>query len=116
MTVPLSVEARVSAVELSVGSGSGSFRAAFLAQRLCFANLTLGFLEVLILARRSNKEPSEYSLSWPADETKNHLSPLPLAVCLNSGWLPGYRFHHVDVQDAEPIFVAPDPDSLCCDR
>ena len=46
LTVPLSVEACVSAVELSAGSGSGSFRA----ERLCFANLTLGFLEVLILA------------------------------------------------------------------
>ena len=34
-----------------------------------------------------------HCLSWPADETKNRLSPLPLAVCLNSGWLPRYRFH-----------------------
>ena len=59
MTVPLSVEACVSAMELSAGSGSGSFRAAFLAEHLCFANLTLGFLGVLILARRSNKEPSQ---------------------------------------------------------
>ena len=52
VTVPLSAEACVSAVELSEGLGSGSFRAAFLAERLCFANLTLGFLEVLILAGR----------------------------------------------------------------
>ena len=54
-------------MELSAGSGSGSFRAAFLAERLCFANLTLSFLEVLILACRSNKEPSEYTvyLGWP---------------------------------------------------
>ena len=44
------------------GFGSGSFRTAFLAERLCFANLTLSFLEVLILARRSNKEPSEYTV------------------------------------------------------
>ena len=43
-TVPLSVEACVSAVERSAGSGSGSFRA----ERLCLANLALGFLEVLI--------------------------------------------------------------------
>ena len=62
VTVPLSVEACVSAVELSAASGSGSFRAAFLAECLCFANLTLSFLEVLILARRSNKEPSEYTV------------------------------------------------------
>ena len=64
VTVPLWVEAYLSAVELSVGSGSGSFRAAsvevaFLAEHLCFANLTFSFLEVLILARRSNKEPSQ---------------------------------------------------------
>ena len=56
VTLPLSVDACVLAVELSVGSGSGSFRAAsvevaFLAEHLCFANLTLSFLEVLILAR-----------------------------------------------------------------
>ena len=68
LTVPLPVEACVSAVELSAGSGSGSFRAAsvevvaFLAERLCFTNLALSFLEVLILARRSNKEPSEYTV------------------------------------------------------
>ena len=56
VTVPLWVAACVSAVECLVGSGSGSFRAAsvevaFLAERLCFANLALTFLEVLILAR-----------------------------------------------------------------
>ena len=62
VTVPLSVEACVSAVELAVGLDSSSFRAAFLAERLCFANLTFSFLEVLILARRSNKEPSEYTV------------------------------------------------------
>ena len=60
--VRLWMAACVSAVERLVGSGSGSFRAAsvevaFLAERLCFANLALSFLEVLILARRSNKEP-----------------------------------------------------------
>ena len=101
------VAACVSAVERSVGSGSGSFRAAsvevaFLAERLCFANLALSFLE--------------YCLSWPSNETKNRLSPLPLAVCLNSGWLPRYQLHHGDVQDAEPLFVVPDPCCLCCDR
>ena len=57
VTVPLMVEACVSAVELSVGSGTGSFRAAsvevaFLAERLCFVNLALSFLEVLIFALR----------------------------------------------------------------
>ena len=67
VTVPLWVAACVSAVERLVGSGSGSFRAAsvevtFIAERLCFANLALSFLEVLILARRSNKEPSEYTV------------------------------------------------------
>ena len=64
VTVPLWLAACVSAVERSVGSGSGSFRAApvevaFLAERLCLANLAFTFLEVLILARRSNKEPSQ---------------------------------------------------------
>ena len=62
LTVPISVEAFVSAVELSAGSGYGSFRAAFLAERLCFANLTLSFLEVLIFSRWWNKEPSEYTV------------------------------------------------------
>ena len=67
VTVPLWVAACVSVVERSVGSGSGSSRAAsvevaFLAERLCFANLALSFLEVLILSGQSHKEPSEYTV------------------------------------------------------
>ena len=66
-TVSLWVAAGFSGVELSVGWGSGSSRAAsvevaYLAERLCFANLPLSFLEVLILPRRSNKEPSGYTV------------------------------------------------------
>ena len=54
VTVPLWVMARVSAVESLDCSGSGSSQAAsvevaFFAECLCFANLTLSFLEVLIL-------------------------------------------------------------------
>ena len=37
----------------------------------------LGFLEVLILAHRSNKEPSEYSLSWPTDEEPSQPTEIP---------------------------------------
>ena len=66
--VPLLVEACISAMELSVGLGSGSFWAAsvelaFLAECLCFANLALSFLEVLILARRTTKELSKPTAS-----------------------------------------------------
>ena len=50
---------------------------AFLSERLCFANLTLSFLEVLILALRSNKEPSEYTVHLdPLIKTKNRLRSL----------------------------------------
>ena len=98
-TVPLSMEACVSAVELSAGSGSGSFRA----ERLCFANLTLGFLEVLILARRSNQEQSEYTVS---------LGP-PMKQRTDSAHC---RSPSVRIVDAELIFVAPDHYGLCCDR
>ena len=48
-----------------LGSGSSwaaSVEVAFLAERLCFANLTISFLKVLILAHRSNKSPSEYTV------------------------------------------------------
>ena len=51
--------------ELDPGSGSfwaASVDVAFLAERLCLASLAFTFLEVLILARRSNKEHSEYTV------------------------------------------------------